>query len=710
MRTMTTMPPDLDTPVQYLKGVGPQRSRLLEQAGLKTAGDMLRYFPFRYEDRTDFRPVRELQDGQESVIQTRILVGGAYTTSRKRSEIFEVIARDDSAAISVKFFNQAYLAKVLKNGSTVIFFGTPRYDRFAGTLTLINPEFELVGDSDRTLHTGRIVPVYRRIGVLTTRVLRQILFALLDQIGEGIPDPLPGDLLARCQFPRLIDALKAVHFPAAAPDAERKRLLSDLQERRTPAYRRFIFEEFFSFQVGLGLVRRGRDHRSKGHRVEVNDRLREKVRALLPFPLTAAQKRVLREVVEDLRAPHPMSRLLQGDVGSGKTIVAVLAAVVMAENGLQTALMAPTELLAEQHFRTISRILDGSGIGVALLTGGIRGKRREAIVESIAGGETRFVIGTHALIQQGVRFERLALVVIDEQHRFGVLQRSQLMTKGEEPDTLVMTATPIPRSLALTVYGDLNVSVIDELPPGRQPIRTVVKKSENRDEVYREIRRQVEQGRQAYIVYPLVEESEKLDLQAATEAAESLSKIVFPEFRVGLMHARLRSSDKDELMQSFARGETQILVSTTVIEVGIDVPNATIMVIEHAERFGLSQLHQLRGRIGRGRHPGQCVLVADRMGSREAWQRLDIMRRTQDGFKIAEKDLELRGPGEFVGTRQSGLPEFQVGNLVRDREILESARHESELFLASPRGARSSREVDLLLDSWRRRYGLFLVG
>ncbi len=696
--------------VQYLKGIGPQRARLLEQAGIKTASDLVRYLPFRYEDRSQFRPIRSLVDGQEAVIQARVLVAGDYRTSRSRTQIFELIARDDSGAISIKFFNQPYLGKVLQTGRTFIFFGTPRWDRYAHGLTLLNPEFELVGGADQTLHTGRIVPVYRRIGALSTRVLRQVLFTVLERMGPELSDPLPEELRRKLNLPDLRTALMEVHFPTPAPGQDRHRLLEELEQRRTPAYRRLIFEEFFSFQVGLSLIRRGRETRQKAHRIQVTDELRRKVRDLMPFRLTDAQKRVLREIVDDLRKPQPMSRLLQGDVGSGKTIVAVLAAVVVAENGCQTALMAPTELLAEQHYRGITRLFQGTGLRTVLLTGSIRGSRRRPILDAIAAGEADLVVGTHALIQEGVRFRRLALVIIDEQHRFGVLQRSRLMDKGTEPDTLVMTATPIPRSLALTVYGDLSVSVLDELPPGRQPVRTVLKRSENRAEVYEEIRRQVAAGRQAYIVYPLVEESEKLDLQAATEAAESLSKQVFPEFRVGLMHARLKAGEKETLMKQFVAGEVQILVSTTVIEVGIDVPNASIMVIEHAERFGLSQLHQLRGRIGRGHHPGLCVLVADRVGSADAWKRLDIMRRTQDGFAIAEKDLELRGPGEFVGTRQSGLPEFQVGNLVRDRELLEAARREAENFVAALPTGRESAQVAALLRDWRRRYGLFTVG
>jgi ATP-dependent DNA helicase RecG len=701
---------DPEAPVQYVRGVGPQRARLLEQAGIKTASDLVRYLPFRYEDRSQFRPIHNLEEGQEAVIQARVVVSGDYRTSRKRTQIFEVIARDDSGAISIKFFNQPYLGKVLQNGRTFIFYGTPRYDRYAHGLTLLNPEFELVGGSDQTLHTGRIVPVYRRIGTINTRLLRQILFTLLERLDPDVSDPLPEELRRRLHLPDLRTALTAVHFPAPAPGEDRRQLLEDLEQRRTPAFRRLIFEEFFSFQVGLSLIRRGREVRRKQHRIEVTDALRRKVREMLPFRLTTAQRRVLREIVDDLRRPQPMSRLLQGDVGSGKTIVAVLAAVVVTENGCQTALMAPTELLAEQHYRSITRLFEGTGLRTVLLTGSIRGARRRTILNAIAAGEADLVVGTHALIQEGVQFRRLALAVIDEQHRFGVIQRSRLMGKGDEPDTLVMTATPIPRSLALTVYGDLSVSVLDELPPGRQPIRTVLKRSENRAEVYEEIRRQTAAGRQAYIVYPLVEESEKLDLQAATEAAEFLSTRVFPEFRVGLMHARLKSAEKDALMMRFVRGEVQILVSTTVIEVGIDVPNATIMVIEHAERFGLSQLHQLRGRIGRGRHPGLCVLVADRVGSDDAWKRLDIMRRTQDGFVIAERDLELRGPGEFVGTRQSGLPEFQVGNLVRDRDLLEAARREAEAFVAALPAGGGTAQVNALLADWRRRYGLFTVG
>ena len=711
--TITGMTVRPETPVQYLKGVGPRRARILEGASLKTAGDLLWYLPFRYEDRTSFTEIASVRHGRDALIQGEVLVAGTYATSRKAFRIFELVVRDRSGPITVKFFNQPYLAKVFKRGQTVILQGTPKYDSFLRGTSILNPEFEIVStDAETQTHMGRIVPIYRRIGQMTGRQIRSVLFSLMENLDRDLPDTLPDTVRAKLGLPSLYEALREVHFPEYPAHVPAERFERMLAEKRTPAHQRLIFEEFFLFQLGLQMVRARREIRPKAHRIQIDDRVRERLKQILPFRPTAAQKKVLREIVEDLRRPPPMSRLLQGDVGSGKTIVALQAIAVVVENGYQACLMAPTELLAEQHFRTLSRLLEGTGYRLALLTSGIKGRERGRILRETESGELQLLVGTHALIQEGVGFRNLAFVVIDEQHRFGVLQRSELMRKGGLPDTLVMTATPIPRSLALTAYGDLAVSVLDELPPGRRPVRTVVKRDENRGEVYEAIRREVASGRQVYVVYPLIEGSEKSDLKAAAEMAEHLNADVFPDFRVGLIHGRMRAAEKDETMSRFVSGDIDILVSTTVIEVGIDVPNATVMVIEHAERFGLSQLHQLRGRIGRGEHPGLCILLVDRVTTQDAFERLDIMRRSADGFEIAEKDLEIRGPGEFVGTRQSGVPEFMFANIVRDRDLLESARREAELYVRSFRKGDPASESEMrrLVALWREKYGLFEVG
>jgi ATP-dependent DNA helicase RecG len=710
---MVTLPMTrLDSPIQYVKGVGPRRAAMLEKAGIRTAEDLLKYRPFRYEDRTRFRQIRDLQQDQEAVIQAEVLVTGHYTTPMKRVRIFEILVGDGTGSLQVKFFNQIYLDKVLRKGQRIILFGTPKADSYSLSLNLLNPDFEILDAiGEHSIHTGRIVPVYRRIGQLTTKTLRQIIFNLLQELPEAV-DPLPGSLLEKYRFPDRQNSLRLLHFPECPPGRSLDNFLADLAELRTPFQQRLAFEEFFFFQLGLQVLRRQRELAPKSRDIRITASVRDAVKKVLPFHPTVAQKRVLKEIVADLSSPKIMNRLLQGDVGSGKTIVALQAMVIVIENGAQAALMAPTEILAEQHYRNMTSYLSNSPYRVALLTSSVKGKRRKEALESIRSGETHLVVGTHALIQGGVEFKDLALVVVDEQHRFGVVQRSNLIEKGDRPDVLVMTATPIPRSLALTLYGDLDLSVIDQLPPGRQPIQTLVKRSNERGEVYQIIRRELQKGRQAYVVYPLIEQSEKLDLRAATEMAEHLQRDVFPEFRVGLMHGRLKAQEKEDLMARFKAGEVQILVSTTVIEVGIDVPNATVMVVEHADRFGLSQLHQLRGRIGRGLDKAVCILLTEGANSREAFERLDIMRRSSDGFKIAEKDLELRGPGEFVGTRQSGLPEFLFGNIVRDRELLEKARADAESYFtrAGEVGGFEPGTLEQLAEWWKQRYGLYQVG
>jgi len=504
------------------------------------------------------------------------------------------------------------------------------------------------------------------------------------------------------KLPTRYAALHATHFPPEDASIEA------LNHFETPAQQRLIFEEAFLFQMGVIARRRTAETESKAAPIRVDDRIRESARAVLPFKLTNGQKQALKEIVDDLQRPHPMNRLLQGDVGAGKTIVALLAALVAMENGLQVAFMAPTEILAEQHYLNIARLLESSRFRVALLTGSTpAAARREALAE-IEGGTIHLVVGTHALVQGDVAFHRLGLVVIDEQHRFGVLQRATLRTKGWHPDVLVMTATPIPRTLALTVYGDLDVSMIRELPAGRLPIRTTAKPESRRDEIYDFVRRQLDEGRQVYVIYPLVEESAKVDLKAATEMADTLQESVFPQYRVGLLHGRMKTDAKDRVMKAFAAGDLQILVSTTVVEVGIDVPNASVMIVEHAERFGLSQLHQLRGRVGRDRHQSYCFLVYQSPLTDEARARLKGMTETTDGFEIAERDLLLRGPGDFFGTRQAGMPTFRLIDLVRDRELLDVAQREASAWFDRTKPGASA--VGKLIENWEERFRLIEVG
>jgi ATP-dependent DNA helicase RecG len=523
---------------------------------------------------------------------------------------------------------------------------------------------------------GRRVPVYRKLGEFRPKQLREIMHRTLAGIAdESIPETLPAELRERQRFINRAAALRLIHFPSESASLE------EYERSRSPAHRRLIFEDFFWLALGL-LVKRGlRITEPKGARMKIDQAMKLRIKSVLPFKLTEAQRRVVKEIFRDLQSDAPMNRLLQGDVGSGKTIVALIAMLAAMENGYQTALMAPTEILAEQHARNLKRLLARSPFRVELLTGSLRTAEKRRLQSDLAAGDIHTCIGTQALIQEAVSFQKLGLAIIDEQHRFGVLQRAELRARGFNPDVLVMTATPIPRSLAMTVYGDLDVSVIDEMPPGRTPIETKVFGEDQRSEVKQLIAREVRAGRQAYVVYPLVEESEKIDLRDATQRYEYLRDRVFPKLTVGLVHGKMKPAEKDEVMSRFVAGEIQILVSTTVIEVGVDVPNASIMIVEHAERFGLSQLHQLRGRVGRGAEQSYCVLLTSDNKTSVAEERLGIMARTTDGFIVAEKDLEMRGPGELLGTRQAGLPEFRIGNLVRDLKILEAARKEAEFYL-----------------------------
>src|SRR5947209_5340130 len=554
------------------------------------------------------------------------------------------------------------------------------------------------------IHVGRRVPVYRKLGEFRTKRLREIMHAVLGRLDDGaFKQTLPADLIKRQHLASRADALRRIHFPAE--DAP----LAEYERARSPAHLRLIFEEFFWVALAIAIRRAERVKEPKGALIEVTPRVRASILSVLPFELTNAQERAVTRILDDMQSDVPMNRLLQGDVGSGKTAVALLSMLAALENGYQAALMVPTEILAEQHARNIKRLLAKTPYRVELLVGSLKASEKKRLHRDLAAGEVHAVVGTHALIQEAVSFTKLGLVVIDEQHRFGVLQRAALRERGFNPDVLVMTATPIPRSLAMTVYGDLDVSVIDELPPGRTPIKTVVVGEDKRAGVYKGIEREVRAGRQVYVVYPLVEESEKMDLKDATRMYEHLRDRVFPVFAVGLLHGRMKPSEKEEVMRRFVAGEIQVLVATTVVEVGVDVPNASVMVVEHAERFGLSQLHQLRGRVGRGAEQSYCVLMSSDKQTSVAQQRLGIMAETNDGFRIAEKDLELRGPGEVMGTRQSGVPTFRVGNLVRDIQILEDARREAEHYLND---RRHTRETSRLIERVRAdaRFGLAAIG
>jgi ATP-dependent DNA helicase RecG len=575
-----------------------------------------------------------------------------------------------------------------------------------------SPQWELVDDEPGEaepdaaapgIHTGRIVPVYEKLGPLAGKALRRVL-ASLAGAAAGLPDPMPEELRERLGVIPRGEALRRVHRPAEDDT------LDALNASRSPAHERLIVEELFLFQLGLALRHQARRDRPRRASYRVTDATREAVKRILPFHLTAAQKRVVREIADDLQSPHPMNRLVQGDVGSGKTMVGLLAMVIAMENGLQAAFMAPTEILAEQHFLTFQRLLRKCPYREGLLTSSVKGSERAEAERALAAGEMQIAVGTHALLEERVRFHRLALVVVDEQHRFGVLQRDVLRRKGGEADVLVMTATPIPRTLALTAYGDLDVSVMDERPPGRTPIRTVHRPASDRRAVLDAVRGAVAEGRQAYVVYPLVEESDKLDdVKAATSMADEWARAL-PGARVGLLHGRLKPAEKEAVMSAFRRADVDVLVATTVIEVGVDVPNATLMVVEHAERFGLAQLHQLRGRVGRGAAASTCVLVTHGRLSAEAKARVDVLVRTEDGFVIAEEDLRLRGPGDFFGTRQSGLPTLRVANIVRDRELMERARGVAFAVVAEGGLAGEAFRAFLGEGGWERRFGLARVG
>jgi len=742
------------TPVQYVKGIGPRLADIVASKGIHTVDDLLHYLPFRYEDRVNTRTIAELRPGEMATVIAEVRTSGLFRT--RKMPIFQMTAGQGRTRLRCIWFNGAYLKDKFQPGQMVALYGRVEDNR--GELELKQPQFEILGEAEgeaadqkaaASLEIGRIVPIYETAGQgrLTSRWFRRIIHRTLESLPAELPEGIPSAIRKRLNLIAPRQALWQVHWPDEGES------LQSLMNWRTPAHIRMIFEELFFIELGLELKRREQKAQT-GIAFELNDRVREAIKKILPFHPTGAQKRALKEIAGDMQKPFPMRRLLQGDVGSGKTLVAFEAAIIAIENGYQIALMAPTEILAQQHYFSARRILEPSGYRIVLLTGSLEDDRKREIRRHIAQGSAQLVIGTHALIEQKVEFAKLGLVIVDEQHRFGVLQRFKLMKKSgdaeagndhvatgaltdpalsdrtkrgsrmgsaerssatsAEPDVLVMTATPIPRTLALTLYGDLDLSTLDEMPPGRTPIVTRRVGDERADEVWHFVRKQVTAGHQAYVVYPVIEENEDNELKAAMKMYGELSKKVFPDLNVAVLHGRMDSDLKEQVMRLFQQGKIQILVSTTVIEVGVDVPNAAVMVIEHAERFGLAQLHQLRGRIGRGAAKSFCILMTGGKVSEEAERRLDEMVRTNDGFKIAELDLEMRGPGEFFGTRQAGLPSFQVASLIRDRDLLELAKKEAAATLAGPNTEISQNEIDRALKQmrtkWQKTYGLVEVG
>jgi ATP-dependent DNA helicase RecG len=697
---------DTSTPLKYVKGVGPARAEMLETKGLVTVEDLLAYAPFRYEDRTNIKTIAQLAPGEMATVVADVQSAHLRSFRRRNLGLFEAIFKDASKdRLLTKWFHGGYLVDRFLPGVRAALYGKIELDNYTGDLLMMHPEFEILtaddSDGDAALHTGRIVPVYEAAGKVTTRAFRSLVHRVLESIKPLEDDDLPPALRERLKLPDRWTALRSLHFPSPGTDL---RLLNNY---RTPAQWRLIFEEFFWLECGLSL-KRAKARLQPGISFELNERVREKIKTMLPFKPTGAQKRVLKEIADDMKAPHPMSRLLQGDVGSGKTLVAAEAAVIAIENGYQAAVLAPTEILASQHYFYFKNLFQKMGYVPALLTGSNTQREKSQLKKLLAEGFIHIGIGTHALIEEDVEWKKLGLAIVDEQHRFGVMQRLRLASKAKHPDVLVMTATPIPRTLALTIYGDLDISIIDEMPPGRRPIQTSHVKDDRVESVYSFMKQQIAQGRQAYVVYPVIEESEAM--KAAQQMYQHLSQKVFPDIRAGLLHGRLKTEEKETVMDQFRCGDVKILVATTVIEVGVDVPNATVMVIEQAERFGLAQLHQLRGRVGRGADQSYCILVTGKLGD-AARERIRTLVDSSDGFYIAEMDLKLRGPGEFFGTKQSGLPALRIANIIRDKDILELARGEAQAFITNPPTPEELRRaVTYLREHWQRRYGLVQVG
>jgi ATP-dependent DNA helicase RecG len=653
--------------IQNLKGVGPRRANLLGRIGIKTSRDALYYLPYRYEDRSKIKKISDLICGRTETVSGRVISAEVIRLHGKNLKIFELTISDGNACLKGKWFNQPFMKKNFKPGLNVLLCGTVKENPYGGSgFEMDSPEYEIINEGeDSFIHINRIVPIYKVTSGLSVRLMRSIMFNIVNTCTKDVVDPVPVEILRSNILPGLSESLSHIHFPDTGTD------VGCLNRGAGVFHKRLCFDELFMLELGLAVLKK-RNILERGIPFNSEGALLKKLIDLLPFTLTQAQERAFNEIQRDMKMHSPMNRLIQGDVGCGKTILALMAMMGAVECGYQSALMAPTEILAEQHYINIYRLVEKLGLTLCLLTG----SNKDRPLDRIASGEIDLVVGTHALIQEGVEFKNLGLAVIDEQHRFGVMQRALLKKKAVNPDVLVMTATPIPRTLALTLYGDLDYSVIDELPPNRQPVTTLLFRSTQKDSIYKLMREEIKKGKQVYVVYPVIEESEKTDLRSATLGKSAFEKI-FPEFRFGLIHGRMKTQEREQIMESFKGGQIDVLVSTTVIEVGIDVPNATLMIIIHAERFGLSQLHQLRGRTGRGSDQSYCLLVAYEPYGEEAGKRLDMMVKSNDGFRIAEEDLNIRGPGEFFGTRQSGIPDLRIANIVRDAPLLNEARREA---------------------------------
>ncbi len=695
--------------VQYAKEVGPRRAALLHKFGIDSLEDLLYHLPFRYEDRRRVRDIAGAQIGEEASVIGELVQLADRTVGRGRRRILEGVLRDTTGLLGLTWYNQVtYFRTRYRVGQRLLVYG--KIERSpGGGKRITHPEIDAAPDETAG---GGVLPVYEKPTSISVGAIRKIIQQAVRDHADLVASVLPADVSGTAQLMDAAAALRALHLPAPDADVDR------LNRFASPAHRALVFDELFYLQLGMG-IRRRQSERESGLVLPRTGALSDRLAAGLPFALTGAQRRVLEQIYADMAAPHPMHRLIQGDVGSGKTIVALFAALVAIENGHQAAFMAPTELLAEQHFATIEAFASELGVRAALITGdATRGQRRK-MSAALAAGDIQLAVGTHALIQDTVEMPNLGLGVIDEQHRFGVLQRAAVLRRlrgavaGHTPDILLMSATPIPRTLAMTIYGDLDVSVLDELPPGRKPVRTMIFNEAERGRVYQLVKQELDRGRQGYVVYPLVEASEKEDLRDATTMARELGRTVFAGCRVGLLHGRMKADEKDAVMRRFRAGDVQLLFSTTVIEVGVDVRNASVMVIEHADRFGLSQLHQLRGRVGRGSDDAMCLLVAPYHRGEDVFRRLKAMRDTTDGFKIAEVDLELRGPGEFLGTRQHGMPDFRVSNLIRDTRTLAQAREAAERWLSVDPTLSSPESAALrtiLEHRWKGRLGLAEIG
>ncbi len=709
---------NLSDPVRYLKGVGPRISELLSKKDIQCIEDLLFYFPRKYEDRRNIKKISSINKIERVVVFGNII--DLNVTRMRSRRIFNVLISDGTGTLNLVWFtaNEKYLKKTYTPGAKIVVSGEVSYNKYKKNLQIIHPRPEDVEiyaedeDTEDTTHFGRIVPIYPLTEGLTQKRIRSILKIVVDGFADGLSDIIPDPIRKEYKLSSISESVKEVQFPKST---EKIIDISSTQDiYGSIAHRTVSFFEFFLLEIGLSLKKK-EFKQNKGISFKSEGKLVKKFISVLPFKITSAQERVLGEIYENMNLSYPMNRLLQGDVGSGKTIVSVISMLTAVENGYQSVLMAPTEILCEQHFSTISKMLEKFGIKVVLLKSGIKAKEKKTINNLISSGEAHIVVGTHALIEDNVKFKNLGFVVIDEQHRFGVLQRARLMDKGQSPDVLVMTATPIPRTLAITVYGDLDISVIDELPPGRKEISTKLYKDSkrNRLEIYNTIKKELDKGRQCYVVCPFIDESENPDFQHikyATKEFETLSSEIFPEFKVGLLHGRMNNEEKESVMKEFLSNKVQLLVSTTVVEVGVDVSNATIMLIENSERYGLSQLHQLRGRIGRGSSKSVCMLVANYALSENADYKLDIMTKTNDGFKIAEADLKLRGPGDFLGTKQSGIPTFNFANIIRDWKILSEARDSALKLVSSDPELTSAPKLKQLVEKkWGEMLELNLI-